>query len=61
MADSVSASEGRHALFMAAVSECAIDVADRLLRGVALPPELEQAEKSWRELNAGRKPGQAPC
>ena len=57
--DSVSESEARHRYFLYCVHSMAVDVADRILRGVPLPPALAQAEAEWRADN-GRAPGAAP-
>ena len=57
--DSVSESEARHRYFMYAVHSCAVDVADRILRGEPLPPILAEAVARWSRLT-GRAPGATP-
>ena len=56
--DSASEAEARHRYFLYCVHSLAVDAADRLARGQALPPELVEAAAEWEREN-GRAPGAA--
>jgi hypothetical protein len=52
-ADSVHEINARHAYWMSAVEELALDLAQRLSRGERLPPEYATLDARWRAGQAG--------
>jgi hypothetical protein len=55
--DSVQEGLERQKEWMEALAELSIDVADKMLRGVPLPPEVQAAMDSWRKVTGRTTPG----